>query len=73
MSSARRRARPDNWLVTMAVAMKAASATQFSGSEMVNVPTGGRKKKLRHSIATTEAIVDSRMPHTVAMVRIASK
>jgi hypothetical protein len=55
----------------MAVAMKAASATQFSGSEMVNVPTGGRKKKLRQSIATMDAIVDSRMPQTVAMVRIA--
>ena len=57
----------------MAVAMKASQRHPVLGSAMVNVPTGGRKKKLKHSIATTDAIVDSKMPQAVAMVRIASR
>jgi hypothetical protein len=34
---------------------------------------GGRKKKLKHSIATTEAMTDSMSPHAVAMARMPSK
>ena len=40
---------------------------------MVNVPMGGRKKKLKHSIATTEDTVASRSPPTVAITRIATR
>ena len=39
---------------------------------MVNVPTGGRKKKLKHNTATTDAVVASASPH-VATSRIAMK
>ena len=34
---------------------------------MVSVPTGGRKKKLKHNIATSEAVVASVIPHPVAI------
>src|ERR1035438_1393467 len=45
--SASRRARSARLLATSAVTRKANNATQFWGSAMVNVPTGGRKKKLK--------------------------
>ncbi len=35
--------------------MNASSATQFCGSTIVSVPTGGRKKKLKEIIETTDA------------------
>ena len=40
---------------------------------MVQVPTGGRKKKLKHANARTEATVASAMPHPVAMNRIETR
>jgi hypothetical protein len=46
---------------------------QLCGSATVNVPTGGKKKKLKHSIATTEAIADSVSPQAVATRRIATR
>jgi hypothetical protein len=39
----------------------------------VNVPTGGRKKKLKQRTATIDAVVDSTMPHAVAINRIATR
>jgi hypothetical protein len=39
----------------------------------VRVPIEGKKKKLKHSIATTEAIVDSTNPPLVAMKRMTTK
>jgi len=35
--------------------MNESNATQFCGSTMVSVPTGGRKKKFREIIATIDA------------------
>ncbi len=43
-SAARRLAWTESWLPVMAVTRNASNATQFCGSAMVNVPTGGRKK-----------------------------
>ena len=40
--------------MTRLTARKANSATQFCGSAIVHVPTGGKKKKLKHNMATTE-------------------
>ena len=39
----------------MLTTRNAKSATQFCGSAIVSVPTGGRKKKFRQKVATTEA------------------
>ena len=44
----------------MLTARKATSATQFSGSAIVNMPTGGRKEKFRQSIAATEVTLATR-------------
>src|SRR5580704_8786037 len=55
----------------IAVARNAMKATQFCGSAMVNVPTGGRKKKLKQSTAAIEPAVASMMPQPVAISRIA--
>ena len=41
----------DRWLATTATTRNANSATQLCGSAIVNVPTGGMKKKFRVSIA----------------------
>ena len=51
----------------IAVTRNATNATQFCGSAIVRVPTGGRKKKLKHRTATIDAVVASTMPHAVAM------
>jgi hypothetical protein len=40
---------------------------------MVKVPTGGKKKKLKHSIAVIEDTVASMSPPTVAITRIATR
>src|SRR3954453_20635811 len=40
---------------------------------MVNVPNGGRKKKLKHSIATIDAASAGRLPQRVAMNRTLSR
>ena len=63
----------ESWLATTAVTRNANSATQFCGSAIVKVPTGGRKKKLKHSIPATEETIASSSPHSVAMPRIANK
>ena len=48
------RATADRLLATRLTARNANSATQFCGSAIVRVPIGGRKKKLKQSIAATE-------------------
>ncbi len=48
------------------------SATQFSGSAIVKVPTGGRKKKLRTSIATIEATTATQRRDSVAVASTTS-
>ena len=53
--------------------MNATKLTQFCGSAMVSVPTGGRKKMLKHSVASTDAVVDSAIPHCVAISRIVTR
>jgi hypothetical protein len=48
------------------------SATTSSVLAIVNVPTGGRKKKLKQAKATNEAATATRMLETVATTRTAS-
>src|SRR6202795_471393 len=60
-------------LAVTEVARNANSATQFCGSAMLKVPTGGKKKKLKHNTAKTEAVIDSTSPHLAAMNRIATR
>ena len=45
---------------------KRTSATQFCGSAMVKVPTGGRKKKLKHRTARIEPAIASVSPQVRA-------
>jgi hypothetical protein len=40
---------------------------------MVNVPKGGRKKKLKHSVAATDIKRASVCPHAVATARMANR
>ena len=54
-SSARERTAVERWLASTETTRKAIRATQFSGSAIVSVPTGGRKKKLNDSIAAIDA------------------
>ena len=52
----RARATADRLLATRLTARNAKSATQLCGSAIVKVPTGGRKKKFRHNIATSDVM-----------------
>ena len=52
----RDRAIDDRLLATRLTARNVNSATQFCGSAIVNVRTGGRKKKLKLTIAATEVV-----------------
>jgi hypothetical protein len=52
---------------------KESSATQFAGSSTVSVPTGGRKKKLNASVASTEASAPAPQPAQVAIASTASR
>src|SRR5262245_13391095 len=56
-SSARARATADRLLATRLTARNTKSAIQFCGSAIVKVPTGGRKKKLKESTATTDVAI----------------
>ena len=62
----RRLARADSWPAVMAVTRNAKSATQFSGSAMWKVPTGGRKKKLKQATASRDANIAGLDPQAVA-------
>jgi hypothetical protein len=63
----------ESWLATTAVTKKADRATQFCGSAMVRVPTGGKKKKLKHSMLVIEAKIAWSRPQRVAIPRVASR
>ena len=56
-----------------AVVRKLNKATQFCGSAMVNLPTGGKKKKLNVSVAAIEAMEASKNPQKLAMINTKSK
>ena len=66
-SRARRLAIVDRRLAMSEVARKLNKATQFCGSAIVNLPTGGKKKRLKRRVARTEAKAASRNPHALAM------
>ena len=52
---------------------KTVSATQFCGSAMVNVCTGGIKKKLKHTTPNTEAKSAGLLPQRIAAKSTTSK
>ena len=56
------RARSARLLASRAVSRKAASAIQFCVSAIRKVPRGGRKKKLKASVAATEVATASHSP-----------
>ena len=68
-SCVRARATADRLLATRLTARNANSATQFCGSAIVKVPTGGRKKKLKQSIATTEVTTATHRRDVAATTR----
>ncbi len=55
-----------------AVTRKASNATQLSVAAIVKVPNGGRKKKLKQSIARIDAASAGRLPQRVAMNKTVS-
>jgi len=62
-SRVRRCAIDDKWLAITPTARNVKSAIQFCGSAIVNVPTGGRKKKLNTSMAASDVtIATGRLP-----------
>ena len=71
-SSARCRARAESSPVVTAVIRNTASAIQLSGSAIVNVPTGGRKKKLKQNTPAIDARTAGREPNLVATKSITS-
>ena len=68
-SCVRARATADRLLATRLTARNANSATQFCGSAIVSVPTGGRKKKLKQSIATTDVTTATQSRDVAATTR----
>ena len=63
----------DSRLAIRETAKKLNRATQFCGSATVNVPTGGKKKKLNRSVASSDDTAASRNPEVLATIRISSK
>jgi hypothetical protein len=57
----------------IAVARKATSAIQFCGSAMVSVPNGGRKKKLKASVASMAMKIESLSPQNAETTRTATR
>src|SRR5215204_2162458 len=68
-SDARACAAADRLLAMTATTRNAKSAIQFCGSAMVNVPSGGRKKKLSTSIAAPDTTMAAHRRPTVAVAR----
>ena len=54
----------------MAVIINATNAIQLCGSLMAKVLNGGRKKKLKQTMPTNEAMTAGREPHAVATNRM---
>jgi hypothetical protein len=57
----------------MAVIRKAVSAIQLSAAAIVKLPSGGRKKKLKQSIASTAVVEAGVLPQRVATNNTTSK
>src|ERR1700704_1851703 len=72
-SSVRVRATEDRLLATRLTVRNAKSATQFRGSAMVSVPTGGKKKKLMQNIATTDVVTATHSPLVAATTSTTSR
>src|SRR6185503_15975544 len=72
-SSALRFARAESWPAVIAATRKLKNAIQFSGSAMWNVPTGGRKKKLKQIPPTSAASTAGPDPQAAATKRTMSK
>ena len=72
-SEARACAAADRLLAITATTRNAKSAIQFCGSAIVNVPSGGRKKKLSVSIAAIETTIAAQRRPTVAVARTTSR
>jgi hypothetical protein len=72
-SNARALALADSRLAINDVARKLNRATQFCGSAMVKVPTGGKKKKLKTSVARIEDSAASTNPQVLAMIKTTSR
>src|SRR5438132_1264012 len=72
-SVARARAVADRLLATRLTARNTNNAIQFWGSAIVKVPTGGRKKKLKQSIAAIDAITAMRNRVVAAVTRTTNR
>ena len=60
-------------LATRLTARNVKSATQFCGSAIVSVPTGGRKKKLKAIIAATEVVTATQSAEVAAATSTMSR
>ena len=65
-SAAWRRADDDRLLATTLTPTNTNSATQFWGSAIVRVPTGGRKKKFKQTVVATARTIATRSDDSVA-------
>src|SRR6266404_6298647 len=72
-SNARRLTSADRRLAISAVVRKLNRATQFCGSAIVNLPTGGKKKKLNVSVAAIDATAASMNPQKLAIINTRSR
>src|SRR5262249_21581824 len=72
-SSARALAEDDRWLATRLTARKTNNANQFCGSAITNVPTGGKKKKFKHSIAKNDVATAVHRRVVVATIKTTSR
>ena len=72
-SAARSRATADKRLATRLTARNVNSATQFCGSAIVNVWTGGRKKKLNATIAAIDVATATHKRDEAATNKTTSK
>ena len=72
-SRARALAFADSRLAIREVARKLNRATQFCGSAIVKVPTGGKKKKLKTRVARIDDTAASKNPQVLAMLKTSSK
>ena len=71
-SRASSRTLSERWLAISEVHRNAIRATQFCGSAMVRVPTGGRKKKLKHKVDRIDIGIAYLNPHAAETTKIAT-
>ena len=60
-------------MATRLTVKNAPSATRFCGSSIVQAPTGGRTKKLKHNIATIDVTTAIQSREVAATTRTTSK